>query len=163
LARLWPLLAIAVGTDILSRGRYRALLTLATPLPALLLYASNAPGGAALTETLAYPLDGAQNAEIHLQVGISDLWLDALGDPRQLLTGTVQTARGERLVQVVNRRSDTAHLTLRSARRGASGVSGGDRRAWKLSLSPAPPLALTVKTGVGRSALELAEAQLTQL
>lgn len=165
LARLWPLLAIAVGTDILSRGRYRALLTLATPLLALFLYASSAPGGggAARTETLAYPLDGAQNAEIHLQVGISDLWLDASGDPQQLLTGTVQTARGERLVQDVNRRGDTARITLRSARRGASGVSGGDRRAWKLSLSPALPLALTVETGVGRSTLELAEAQLTRL
>lgn len=165
LARLWPLLAIAVGVNILSGGRYRALLMLATPLLMLFLYTSSAPGGggAARTETLTYPLGGAQNAEIQLQVGVSDLRLDTSGDPGQLLAGTVAMARGERLIQDVDRRGDTARITLRSARRGASSVSGGDRRAWNLSLSPALPLALTVETGVGRGVLELAEAQLTRL
>lgn len=146
LARLWPLPAIAVGADILSRGRYRALLTLTTPLLVLLLYASSAPGGGvARAETLAQPLGGAQNAEVQLQVAHAGLRLDTAVDPQQRLAGTVATARGERLIQDVDRRGDTGRIThhpphLRRHRRGpprleafaqpgaAAGAHGGDGR-----------------------------------
>lgn len=163
LVQLWPLALVAAGVDLLLGGRYRPLVVFGAVFAAAVYAGVGAlPRAAARTETVVQGLEGAQRAEVRLEVGVSDLRLDASGDGATLIEGTVQTARGERLVRGFREAGGTAFLELRSAPSGPFGGTTG-RRTWDLSLSPSVPLAPTVKTGVGRAALELSGAQLTRL
>jgi hypothetical protein len=162
---LWPLLLIAVGVDILTQGRYRLVVVLATVAVGALLW--RAPGwvpgapGPAETREIAYELAGADAAEIELGHGVGRLSLAALPEGSELvLGGTVATGRGERLEAGYRIDDGVAEVELRSEQRGPSFDVRGDRRAWDLELTRAVPIELTIDTGVGESRLDLREVRL---
>jgi len=162
---LWPLLLIAVGVDILTQGRYRIVVVLATVAIGALLW--RAPGwvpgapGPAETHEIAYELSDARSAEIELGHGVGRLNVGALSEGSDLvLGGTVATGRGERLDTGYRIDDGVAEVEVRSEQRGPSFGVRGDRRVWDLELTRAVPIELTIDTGVGESRLDLREITL---
>jgi hypothetical protein len=168
LLQLWPLFLIAIGVDVLFKGRYRLAVLLGTVVVGALLWTVDVPGfevRPAETHAVEVSLGGARQAEVELDISVSRLKIGALDSAGTLLSGTVETHRGEGLDQDFRTRGDTAIFTLRSERRGAGRVTGprGGDNTWDLSLTTAVPLELDIDSGVGRSDLDLSELQLKDL
>lgn len=167
---LVPLAMVAVGADILLRGRHRLLVVLATLVAAALLYAgqSNALGFAGLGATTPAPesvsqsLMGAGRAEVTLRSGVAELRVSGGAASGLLAEGTIRPLRGERIERTFALAGGVARLTLESQGRVA-GFSGARAGLWELGLSGEVPLELSVDTGVGEAVLDLAELQLTRL
>lgn len=169
---LWPLLLIALGADILTRGRYRLPIVLGAVLVGALFYRAPAWVPVAGTGTgeehrIAVERGSARSAEIELDHGIGRLTLDALPAGSDLVVGgEISTGRRERLVQDASTRGDVARVRLASERGGflSFGIDvGGERRSWTLAANPDLPTRLDVDTGVGDAILDLRELTLTGL
>gem|GEM_PF-283729 len=166
LLQLWPLLLIALGVDILLRGRYRlAVLVAALALGGLIwsgrMNLRGFGGIAAETHVIEQPLGDAERAEIHLSVGVSELRLQSLQGSSNLIEGTVETGRGERLLQAAKRRGGVLVVDLESKQRGGVMFGFREKRLWDLALSPDVPLALELEAGVGRSELDLMDLKVS--
>lgn len=164
---LWPLLLIAIGVDILTRGRYRLIVVIAAVAIGALLW--RAPGwvpgvaGPAETRSISYALDDASAAEIQLHHGVGRLSLDALPDgDSQVIAGTITTGRGESLDATYDVDGDVAEVEIASRQqRGLSFSADSRRRAWDLDLTREVPIELTIDTGVGESELLLRDVRLS--
>ncbi|MDZ7802009.1 MAG: DUF5668 domain-containing protein [Trueperaceae bacterium] len=162
---LWPLLLIAVGADILTRGRYRLAVVVATVVVGAVLIRVPgvwpSTGGPAEVHPISHPLNGASVVELDVDHGVGVLSLDALPAGNELaIEGEVATAAGERLLQSFDVSGGTARIGLESRTRGPNfGARGGDRR-WTLDLTREVPLRLDLDTGVGESTLTLRALQL---
>lgn len=166
---LWPVALLAIGVDMLTHGRYRTLVVVGALVAGGALYAYQRNGGgyfgggAAETHTIQHDLGGASAADVSISTGVSQLDVGALHSGSLLVQGTIDTGRGETLVDDFFRRGDRAVLELRSEQRPNVRVFGGDRRDWNVDLNPDVPTALTIDTGVGRGQLDLADLNLTEL
>lgn len=168
--QLWPLLLIAVGADILTQGRYRAIVVIAAVIVGAVMWRAPAwsplSGTPADVQTIEYPLDNARSAEIDIDHGVGVLSIDDLarGDDA-LLIGTIATGRGETLDADYRIDNGVAELDLRSEQRGTGfsvGRRGQDRR-WDLQVARDLPIELKIDTGVGESTLDLRDVTLTGL
>lgn len=166
--QLWPLLLIAVGADILTQGRFRAIIVIAAVVVGAVMWRvpawSPVSGVAVDVQTIEYPVDDARRAEIDIDHGIGVLSIDDLarGDDA-LLIGTIATGRGETLDADYRIDDGVAELDLRSEQRGTGftiGSRGQDRR-WDLQVARDLPTELTIDTGVGESRLDLRDVTLT--
>lgn len=171
--RLWPVLLIAIGLDILI-GRHSRLgsllvaLLLVGVLAAAIGWGLPAIGSAGLgaqverTETIAEDLKGASRAEVEIRFGTGTLYLAALPEgSQQLLAGTVDLSKGEGLhLSHTNER-----LELRSQGSWSTGptVTTGERKKWDLELNRDIPIDLQINTGVGRSNIDLTQINLCSL
>ncbi|HWQ12893.1 MAG TPA: DUF5668 domain-containing protein [Roseiflexaceae bacterium] len=169
LLRLWPVLLIAIGLDLMV-GRRSALVSLLIGLLAVAALAGGVwylgvrPGAAAQTETVAYGLDGATRASVDLSLNAGELRLGAMAEPEGLIAGTVPLAPGERLEREHALRGGEARVRLRAA--GAPPVNFGQSMPdalWDLRLSRDLPIQLRIATGAGRAAIDLARLQVTSL
>ena len=165
---LWPVLLIGAGVDILTRGRYRWIVVIATVAALALLW--QVPGGVpgsdvpASSQTIRYELGDFTAADIALEHGVGRLDLSALpaGDPN-LLEGTVQTGRGETLERAYRVSGNEANLRLSSEQEGPGLMTDSDDRSWELRLARELPISLQLDTGVGRSSIALREVILRAL
>jgi hypothetical protein len=153
---LWPIAAIAVGVDLLTRGRWRRVVIPAAFVAAVAFYAAGF-WGAVVETAIAQPLHDAEAARITLQLGVGAVALDAAAPAGMLLTGTLRSARGERVTQALGHADATARLSVVVASEGAA-VSGRVRTS-TLSLTNAVPVDLRVQAGVGDVTLNLAAAR----
>jgi hypothetical protein len=169
LLRLWPVLLIAIGLDLMV-GRRSALLSLllgllmVAALAAGVWYLGVRPGAAAQTETVAYALDGATRANVDLSINAGELRLGAMAEPDGLIAGTVPLAPGERLERGHAVQGGEAHLRLHAA--GTPPVSFGQSAPgapWDLRLSRELPIELRVAAGAGRTVIDLSRLQVTGL
>lgn len=164
-ANLWPLLLIAVGADILTRGRYRLAIVVATVVVGALLIRTPlwwpGAGGPAQVHEVSYELAGAGVVELDVDHGVGVLTLGALpGGSPLAVGGEVATRAGERLIESFDVTGDTARFSLQSRSVGPSfGMQRGDRR-WALDLTREVPVRLELDTGVGESTLRLREVEL---
>jgi hypothetical protein len=171
--RLWPVLLIAIGLDILF-GRRSAVGTLIVLLLVIVLvgglvwYAvAQSPlavGQTLTTDRVVQERADATSAEVQLSFGAGQLRIGALGDSGNLIEGTVVTGPGERAVRDFRVEGGVARFTLRSE--GVPvGLWGrrGDYRRWSLDLSPSVPMVLEISTGVGQSTLDLSALKVTGL
>jgi len=170
LAALWPVLLVAIGADMLTRGRYRVWVWGGAIVVGALLYAfdNGGPrgflgGGPAETHSVTHALSGARAAEVSISTSVGTLRLSDLASGGDLVQGTIQTGRGETLLDDLSQRGDTAVLRLVSEQRPGGSLSGGDRRSWDLQLTRAVPIALDITTGVGQARLDLQALELTSL
>jgi len=176
--RLWPVLLIAIGLDILV-GRRSAigslialvlviaviagavwLATIATPMIAGQLFT----GRTLTTDRVVQELAGATSADVRIAFGAGSLRIGALKDSGNLIEGTVATGRGERILRDFQQNGGVAHFELRNEGMsfGPFGWRHGDR-TWSLDLSSSVPMALNVSTGVGQSTLDLSGLKVTDL
>lgn len=163
---LWPLLLIALGADLLTRGRYRLGIVLAVVLIGAVFY--RAPGwlptagGPAEIHEIAYDLGDANAAEVELRHGVGTLLLGALPADSELLAGgEIGTGARERLVRSFEVEDGVAELTLVGQQAGPSFGMRGNEREWNLALTREVPVDLLIDTGVGESNLRLREVTLS--
>ncbi|MEJ2359246.1 MAG: toast rack family protein [Deinococcales bacterium] len=169
LGSLWPVLLVAIGADMLTRGRYRIVVWGAAVVVGALLYAYDAGGprgafvrGPAETHSIAHPLAGADAADVSITTSVGTLRLSGLSSGGDLVRGTIETRRGETLVDELSKRGGTAVLSI-SSKSSAVNLRGNEGRSWDLQLTRAVPIALDITTGVGKAQLELRSLQLSRL
>jgi hypothetical protein len=172
--RLWPLLLIAFGLDILFGRRSPwvsvaiVLVVVAVAGASLWFFAPAGPAGRALTtQQISQPLEGASRANVHISSGVGTLRIAGISEPGAdtLVEGTVVAPEQVRLETDFNVSGGTAsyRLRVREATGSPFPTTWGDDRGWDLRLSRNIPIDLRVDTGVGRATLDLADLNLTNL
>jgi len=164
LLRLWPVLLVAAGLDlILGRlsvwGSLLALvLTLAVLAAALWLSQTGVGVGRAVrTEEIAQPPEGVGRAEVVIDPGVGTIRVNASADSENLAEGTLNLGRGEELERSYSVQDDAGVLTLRTERTsfGPSAVGWTGGRVWHLELTAEVPLHLETDLGLGQTDLDL--------
>ena len=168
LLRLWPVLLIAVGLDLLFGRRF----PLGSVLLALLLVGAVAlalRGGlpqpdtasatvVAQTQKVSQAIEGATSATVEIRFGSGSLNLSALSEANeQLIEGTAELSRGESLRQDFRINEGVGRFALESSGGWISSptVFVEQGKTWELGLNRELPLDLSVDSGVGRATLDL--------
>jgi hypothetical protein len=170
--RLWPVLLVAAGLDILI-GRRSALgallaliLTVALIAGALWLYGTGVVmGPTGPGEEIAYDLDGAERAEIVLAPAVGSLHVEALQESNRLVAGVIHPVRGERVTRDFALEDNTAVVALRSEGNFVGPFFGAHagQWGWELGLAPGVPLDLEISLGVGQSEIDLTDVTVSDL
>ncbi len=162
--RLWPVLLILVGLEILL-GRRSALGSLIVLLLTVAVMAGvvwllvTGPGvlgipSARGEERISEPLDSVEQADLTVNFAAGQLKIEQLSDSSSLVEGTLQLATKNKPVWSIDRSGDQATMTLGyTGPQSFSGFGGGDD--WTLRLSPKAAFALNVDTGAGDTTLDL--------
>jgi hypothetical protein len=172
LLRLWPVLLVAAGLDlILGRhsiwGSLLALvLTLAVLGAALWVSGTGARSAQApRSREIAQPLGEAEQAKLTFDPGIGRLHIEAVLDSPNLVEGSVDLAHREDAVQGFTIQDQKGTFTLRTERASfdpfATGWTGN--RLWDLQLSTSIPLSLQADLGLGEMDLDLSGLTLESL
>lgn len=160
--RLWPVLLVAAGIDLLI-GRRSALGSLIAVVLIVALFVGAfwlAWRGVELEpvagDRVSYGMDGATRAEVTISPTFAALEVGALADSNNLLEGSVRLNGGEQLYEDFDITGGTARLALS----GGSNVIGPfawmERdQVWDVGLNPDMPLDLTVDLAAGQSDLDL--------
>jgi cell wall-active antibiotic response 4TMS protein YvqF len=178
--RLWPVLLIALGLDVLIGRRSMAgaifsgvvLLVLLGGAVALVVFAQNIPIWADLSEPAAWqikdvehPIGDIERATVDIDWSSPPGHLYALSDSENLIEGRI-AYRGE-LVFGAHTRGDRADVQLYSESAGPwfgpfQSLPDEDRR-WDVRLSPGALLDLNLNAGSGRCDFDLSELRLSAL
>lgn len=169
--RLWPLLLVAIGFDvIIGRRSFWAslvglVLILAIFTGALWAFGVGIGTGQALSgEQISQPLGNATRANIKIEPGAGSLHLEALSDSENLIEGTVGTNKGQTVVRDFSQSGNQVSLTLRTT--GANFYYfpvGTSQWNWDLGLTPEIPLDLSVDLGAGSADVDLEGMQIDSL
>lgn len=168
--RLWPVLLIAIGFDIIFGRRsiwlslVGAVIVLAVLAGALWLYQGRV--GAAQVgegEQISQELSGAEAARIVLSPAIASLRVGALEDGDELIAGVIQPGRNQTLDQDISQ--EGGRIVVRLGVQGGPVIFTGNatRLLWDLGLNPDVPLDLDVDLGVGETDLDLSGLELESL
>lgn len=170
LLRLWPVLLIAIGLDLLigRRSAWGAVVALFVILGlfagGLWMISSSGPIAEPAREQVTQSLQGASRASLEIDFAAGQLRIGSGAAPNQLLEGTVQLHRGERLEQSAQLVNGTLSARLQSQGQWVTPlVVPAGQPGWELALSPDVPLQLVVNTGVGDASLDLRRLALTDL
>jgi hypothetical protein len=169
--RLWPLLLVAVGVDLLIGRR-----TIWGSLLALILILVVFAGGFMLldvqsgsqlpVEEVSHALRGAKEAEVVLSPSVGQMRIGALDqDSVDLIAGEIRLYSGERIETEYNEDRDPVLLRLRSAGEVLFPAVGvwGKEWTWDLSLNPEVPVKMGIDLGLGKIDLGLTRLILTDL
>ena len=171
LFRLWPILLIAVGLDVLIGRRsiwgslLALVLTLARLAGVLWLFESGViTGQAAATEEIAQALDGATQAEVTLAPAAGRLHVEALPESNNLVSGVIRPISGERVEPDFAVQGETATFSLRSEGAFTPFTPGwGGQLGWDLGLNSDVPLELASSLGAGQADLDLTDLMVSDL
>ena len=172
LLRLWPILLVAAGLDLMLGHRsiwgslLALVLTLAVLGAALWLSETGAgPAQAPHSEEIARPLGQVEQAELTIDPGIGRLAISATSDSPNWVEGAVDLARREELMEDYVVQGQEAVFTLRTqnASFGPFVIGWAAQRLWDLQLSPRIPLRLEANLGLGEMDLDLSELTLENL
>ncbi|MDO9066726.1 MAG: DUF5668 domain-containing protein [Chloroflexota bacterium] len=173
--RLWPILLIAAGLDVLI-GRRSAVGSLLSALILLALIVGGvwlvaAPGGAGVGalgreisgQSVSQALDGARLAEVSIRPAAASLRVAGGAPAGKLVEGTVAVQDGEAATSDSRLASDVLYYSVES--REARAVFGpwGGGRVWDLRLTDQAQLTLRVGMGAGQANLDLRGLKLTSL
>jgi len=179
--RLWPLLLIALGIDVLigRRSMFGAIISgllilmLIGGAVTIVLFARDIPALSNLTqpvelrtEHVEYPLAGVEHASAYIDWTSAPGYLSALRDSPNLIEGDV-AYRGK-LVFDVDVRGDQADVELDSHFSGPwfgpfDFGSGAEEGRWDVRLSPDAVLDLTLDAGSGPCDFDLTGLQVSDL
>ena len=187
LIRLWPLILIAIGLDLLLGRRLPALGTVLGLCVVLAVVAIGWYGpmlglsserettlfglpvltggdeGEVKTERFREPLGNATSAQVSLSLHSGKTTLSALGDPEQLIDAEL-THTGEIAFKVSGGRRKVVSLSQAGSGRFGWSISRvTNELPWDIRLTPEIPLDLKIDGGSGRAELDLGELQLTSL
>jgi hypothetical protein len=162
--QLWPVILMAVGVDIWSKGRYRLMVILAALVVGAGLYVTNGQfrSTAVSNEHIQQSLENASRANVTIATGVSELRIKGLKDSSHLITGNIDLAPGERANQRFNKSATTAMYELRSEWPQSRSLNIRNH-LWDLALTTQIPVSLHIEGGVGRTLLELQDIKLTEL
>ena len=165
LLRMWPLILIAAGIDLLIPRRS----WIGTLLSLVLIVAIFAGGfwlsGVRLggartgeTDSVSVPLGTATRAEVNFSPAVAALELAALPGKQSLVEGTVPRAGYGEVRTESTLSGSTAQVDITSSGTYVLPAFGPRDETWRFGLTGAVPLDLNVSAGVG-----LVEADLTGL
>ena len=170
IVRLWPLLLIAIGLDLLIGrrsiwgGLVVALLVVGVLAGAVWLSQSGTAPSGMTGQPIEQPLGEATQAEVSLAPAIGELRLKALPEAANLVEGTVYREEGEEVEEDFSTQGNRATYTLKSGEMAWVPFGGqAGQRLWDLGLSPGVPLTLKVSSGVGANKLDLSGLTLDEL
>jgi hypothetical protein len=167
--RLWPLLIIAIGLEIIvgRRSLWISLLSVIFIFAVLIgvLWLSDIGIGTLEGQPLAedeisQPLGEATRAEIVLAPAVGDLVVEALPPGEELVAGTLRLGNMQQAWDDYDLDGDTVIYSLRS--RNVVPVFG-DAWDWDLGLTSAVPIDLDASMGVGDMLLDLMDLDLSAL
>ncbi len=181
LARLWPLLLIVAGLDLLfgrSSPNLGAIIGIGAVVGLLLLMLAGPSlgwGGDAELQTASYSeaVGEAESAHIELGSGVNDIRVSALPESGDLFAADIlyygeieYSAEGGTEKTIKLEQNDAAYDGFASFLLDIFGGNQGNEESdtdWNIELSPYVPLDLKVNAGVGNSNLDLADLQLSGL
>jgi hypothetical protein len=170
--RLWPIVLIAIGLDLLigRRSIWSSLLVLLVTVGFLAagffwLVTSGDLGGGSVSDTISQSLSGAESAEVEINFGVGRVTVEALpADSEELIMGSIERPAEIRVEQSFDvTGDDVAHYRLRTEGSARSVQSipffgpGDDNWRWDMQLNRDVPLRLTLDTGVGETTLDLSQ------
>lgn len=178
--RLWPLILVAIGLDIIigRRSVWLSALALVFVLAILagsLVFSGSFSSEGLLTGGTGQPLEGemisaelvgVDRAQLSLNPAIASLRIDASDSDANLIEGMIRMARNETVVQDFDISDGLARYSLRSKSPGSfiDGFTNGlPRRRWDLEINPDIPMELDFNLGVGESEIDLRESHLVDL
>jgi LiaF transmembrane domain len=170
LLRMWPLILIAIGVDLLIPRR-SALGTFVALLLVLAVFAGGfllsgvrvrpvSPGD---VEALSIPVYGAERAVIHLDPPVAALDLHALEGSDALVEGTVPKYGYGRLDARSRLSGTTAIVEITSSGVFITPAIGPQDETWRVGLSSEVPLDLQLSSGVGLIDADLTGMTVTAL
>lgn len=175
LFKLWPLVLIAIGVQLLigRSSRERVLLigfgTIAVLLVLMVVGPSIGLSGNIEAQRASYsePLDGAESAQVEIGVGVGDLRVNALDDSNDLIDADLNyvgeinyEVEGDsaRIIRLNNEPGDVFNFAgLFNA------LASKNALRWDVRLSPSVPLDLNIHTGTASSAIDLSALNLEAL
>ncbi|MBI4294745.1 MAG: hypothetical protein HY669_01095 [Chloroflexi bacterium] len=165
--RLWPLILIIVGLNILLSGvnPWLALgLTIVIILVAVAVSAYLGLGSRSqsMVTSFSEPLAGASNAQVEANFGAGSLLIDSLTETSDSLATGEAVQPGGQLAAQVSRDASSAVLKVSGRLGGWWGRDGG-QGTWRLHLSPRIPLALTLKIGAANASMDLSRLRVNRL
>lgn len=169
--RLWPVLLIAAGLELLIGRRsawgslLAAVLAVAVLVGALWLVRSDSLTTSLPTEEIRQPLGTVTQAKIVIEPGVGTLYIAASPESASLVEGQINIGQGEDLVQDFSQEGTRATYQLTTGGEAWIPFTGGwdERRVWELGLSPGATLDLESGLGVGSSELDLTGLALSSL
>jgi len=171
LFRLWPLILITIGLDLLigRRSVWGSLLSLVLIMAIFVggVFLMDARVEASVsTEEIRQSLSGATNAEIIVSPAVGFVRVNALGQGTgNLIEGDIRVIRGERWSETFDADKDPIVYTIKSQGVGWFPSFGlwEDKASWDVGLDPEVQLSLDVSLGVGKTELDLGGLILTDL
>jgi hypothetical protein len=172
LFRLWPVLLIAIGLDLMV-GRRSFTITALIALALLMVLGTavwydgrwTQQGIPLPTSTIQQSLEGATQGDVTLQLGVGELRLSAMETPNGLISGTIASGHDSGVTQRFDVRDGVATFTLQQdtgSRVELWGVNGIEER-WELQLNPTVPLRLNLDTVAGVIRADLSKLTITAL
>ncbi|MGD2105187.1 MAG: DUF5668 domain-containing protein [Anaerolineae bacterium] len=162
--RLWPILLVAAGLDLIlgRRSVWGALLALALTVAVLVgaLWLSSVDAGperAGRVEEVVQPLEDVDQAYVAIEPGVGTLRVEGSTGSRKLVEGTASVGRSERLDQDFSIQGATGVFRLRtqSTSFGPFPLGWTGQRLWDLRLTSRVPLRLETDLGLGLTDLDL--------
>jgi hypothetical protein len=169
--RLWPVLLIAFGIDIVI-GRRSTLWSIVGLVVALAVLAGalwaaglHWRGGEELSsEGVSQSLEGASAARLVIKPAAGELRIAAMPGLTNLVEGTIHTRRNERVTEEFSLEGDTAVYSIQGSGVMFVGpVRTNERWGWDLSLAPSIPIDLETGMGAGKTEIDLTNLTLTEL
>jgi hypothetical protein len=169
--RLWPILIIAAGLDLLIGRRSLAGAIVVAILVVLILVGgfwligSDLAAGGLTSQTIRQPLNDATQAQVTISPTVGVLRVDALPESANLVEGEIRLGKGEEISQDFSLSGDTATYKLETTEGSWDPLANtwSQHRVWELGLSPAPALQFNADLAVGQSELDLAGLNLDSL
>jgi hypothetical protein len=173
ISRLWPIILVAFGLDLLL-GRRSILSTIVGITLGLALIAGivwlvvlSPQGGQVFdTQEITEPLQGADSAEVDIEAVAGSLNLSGGASAVNLAEGKVSVRRGETLTRAYQ--VQDGHGSLKIQSKGSSGVSGRDIGSggavnWLIKLNPKVPIDLSTSLVFGEQNLDLSKINVDNL
>jgi hypothetical protein len=173
ISRLWPIILVAFGLDLLL-GRRSILSTIVGIALGLALIAGIiwlvvlSPQGGQVFDTheIIEPLQGADSAEVDIEAVAGSLNLSGGASPVNLADGKVIALRGETLTRSYQVQDGRGSLKIQT--KGSSGVPGpeigsGSAANWLLKLNPKVPIDLSTSLVFGEQNLDLSKINVDNL
>lgn len=169
--KLWPVLLIAVGLDIMF-GRRSAAGAVLVPLAVLGLVGfgawvvwSQAPGAGWVREQVHETVAGADRADVDINFAAGVLRVGSTPGADMLISGFVSVAPDDRVSRSFSVSGDTAYYRLEDHAISVIPFvgEGGVDRLWELNLGRQVPMRLNLDTGAGSSRIDLTDVQVTDL
>jgi hypothetical protein len=171
--RLWPVILVAVGLDlVIGRrsvwGSLVALVLVALVIAAglWLIGVGTTTSSAARTLDIKEALGGATEARVTLAPAVTALHVGALpASSQSLVEGKAELGRGENAGCEFSVSGGRARFTLNTEDGHSSWMFGGwnSQRRWDLDLNPNVPLDLEVSLAVGQATVDLTGLKVSDL
>jgi hypothetical protein len=167
--RLWPLLLVLIGLQIILRnvrwgGIVSLILTVALMALIVVFALTGSREDALSGQTLNYPIAGIKSAIVRMDVGVGQLEITPLRSAGNLYEARIDyDSERTTLLHDVQVAGNEANVHLKSSQAGGGIFGWNADEAWRVALSPDVSIRLDIHTGVNRADIDLTSLKLSRL